>query len=1098
AGSVLPGYSVPSVVVVLDEFPVTVNGKLDRGALPAPDITSEFSVGPRTGAEEALASVFCEVLGIERVGLHDSFFVLGGDSILSIRLVSRAKARGLVLTPQQVFEHRTVAALAAEAATVDDDAVVRLAEFEGGGVGAFPATPVVRYLIERGGHFERFSQSILLELPNGIDSGAIAATVTAVVTHHDMLRSRLVRGTDGQWQIQTRPATDDDGESMVRRVQFDADIDADALSDLVTAEHQAAVERLRPFDGVVVQFVWLDPVPAQMEATAPDSAPTGRLIVVAHHLAVDGVSWRILLPDFVTAWSQISAGQVVDLPETGTSMRRWAYALAEEACSSERTAELGRWRDIVGAQDPLITDRRLDPGVDTATAVQAVNVEISAADTSSLLTTVPEMYHGGALDVLLTALTVASSAWRAERGIVGSSMLIRLEGHGREQQVVPGADLSRTVGWFTTAFPVHVALDGIDFGDALAGGPHLGRAIKLVKEQLRAVPEMGIGYGLLRYLNPDTAKELPRTEPGQISLNYLGQVPGRPEHDAGLGWTPAEGFGDLSYDPDPDMPVSAAIEINAIVIAGRLQVSFGYPDTLLSREEVERFADYWRKAVSALVSHADSPHAGGLTPSDLPLVGVTQTDIDGWEEQFGTLTDVWPPAPLQAGLLFHALLAKPSVDAYTVQVELHLKGFVEPARMRAAARALLDRHANLRVAFVPARDGTFVQVVPAAVEVPFSEVDLTGLPGHERASELDRIRLADRIEGFDTGKAPLVRLLLVSTDRGEYRLVWTSHHTLLDGWSMPLVIRELLGLYAAGEADVPSLPRPRPYRDFLAWLDRLDPGPSHSAWSAALAGLDGPTLLLPELRGRRSSSAPSREDFTLSETVTADLVTLARSRNVTMNTITQVAWAIMLSVSTSRHDVTFGGTVSGRSSQLPGVESMIGLFVNTVPVRIKLHPRETLGELLERIQAEQALLLEHHHLGLADIRQAAGPDIEFDTATVFESYPIDRGGLTEDTEFAGMRVVDIDGADATHYPLSVAFSVDARLRMIFHYLPDLVDRATVETMAGRITRVFETMASDPSVSVGGLGVASGVGLVCGGSGVVGGTLPEVLVAGARV
>ncbi|WP_245814109.1 condensation domain-containing protein, partial [Rhodococcus marinonascens] len=998
--------------------------------------------------------MFTEVLGLEQVGLHDSFFALGGDSILSIRLVSRAKARGLVLTPQQVFEHRTVAALAVESETVDDTDTVRLGEFEGGGVGTFPTLPVVRYLIERGGHFERFSQSILIELPSGVDSDALVATVAAVIARHDMLRSRLLRDTDGQWQMETRPANGIDGGALVRRVAFDAAIDADALSDLVADEHEAAVERLRPFDGVVVQFVWLDPV-----WVVTDSARTGRLIVVAHHLAVDGVSWRILLPDFATAWSQISTGQAPDLPETGTSMRRWAYALAEEALHSERTAELGRWKNVVDAPDPLITDRPLDPAVDMATAMQDVSIETTSVDTSLLLTTVPEMYHGGALDVLLTALALAASAWRTERGIREPSMLIRLEGHGREQQVVPGADLSRTVGWFTTIFPVHIDLGGIDLGDALSGGPHVGRAVKLVKEQLRAVPDMGIGYGLLRYLNPDAAKVLPRSEPGQISFNYLGRVPGGREYDTGIGWTPADGFDDLRYAPDSDMPASAAIEVNAIVIGGRLRVSFGFPNTLLAREEVERFADRWRESVSALVSHAHNPDSGGLTPSDVPLVAVTQSDLDGWEERFGTLTDVWPAAPLQAGLLFHALLAKPSIDAYTVQVELHLNGAVDPARMRSAAKALMERHANLRVAFVPARDGTFVQVVPAVVEVPFREVDLTGLPENERRPELERIRIADRAEAFDTTRAPLVRFLLVSTGRDESRLVWTNHHTLLDGWSMPIAIRDLLALYVSGGVGSSSLPGPRPYRDFLAWLDRLDRGPSRAAWSAALAGIDGPTLLLPELQGERFSSPPLQQDFTLPETLTADLRMLARSRNVTMNTVTQVAWGIMLSASTSRYDVTFGGTVSGRSPQLVGVESMIGLFVNTVPVRITLNPQETLGQLLDRTQAEQAALLDHHHLGLAEIQRVAGRDIQFDTATVFESYPIDRGGLTLDTDFAGIRVVDVNGADATHYPLSVAFSVDNRLRMTFHYLPDLVDQATVELMAGRITRVFETVVS---------------------------------------
>ncbi|WP_162603191.1 condensation domain-containing protein [Rhodococcus oxybenzonivorans] len=1088
---VVPGWVVPSVVVVVGELPVTVSGKLDRTALPEPELVHRPQRPARTAAEETLASVFAEVLGIERVGYDDSFFALGGDSILSIRLVSRAKARGLVFTPQQVFEHRTVAALAAQSDIPDRTTPGPLTELAGGGIGTFPPTPVVRYLLERGGHFERFSQSLLLTLPAGIDEQGLVAVVAAVIARHDMLRSRLCRDASGQWQMETRPDTDVDAASLIRRVRFDPTIAVDPPATLVAAEHQAAVERLRPSDGVVVQFVWLDPGTSSVPATS------GRLIVVAHHLAVDGVSWRILLPDFATAWSQISAGHAAELPAPGTSMRRWAHALAEDAQRGERVAELAWWRSVVDGPDPPITDRPLDPAVDVATAIRDVGVEMSTEDTSVLLTTLPRLYHGGAHDVLVTALAVASSRWRRDRGISVSSTLIRMEGHGREQYVVPGADLSRTVGWFTTIFPVRLDLAGVDLDDALAGGPAMGRAIKVVKEQLRAVPDMGIGYGLLRYLNPDTADTLPKTEPGHISYNYLGQVPDAPAGSA-VAWAPADGFGDLQYVPDPDMPASAALEVNSIVVGGKLRVSVGYPDTLVARDDAERFAIRLREALSALTTHSHDSEAGGLTPSDVPLVTVTQSDLDAWEERFGPLTDVWPLAPLQAGLLFHALMAKPAIDAYTVQVSLHLKGVVDPARMRRAAQALLDRHANLRVAFVPSADGTFVQVVPATVGVPFRQVDLTGIPEEARGAELERILAADRSAAFDTSHAPLMRFLLLSIGHDEFRLVWTNHHTLLDGWSMPLAIRDLLALYVAD--GVGMLPSPRPYRDFLIWLHHRDPEESRGVWANALAGIEGPTLLLPDAWGKQSSVPPTQVQFSLSESLTAELATLARERNVTVNTVTQVAWALLLNGATSSSDVTFGGTVSGRSPQLAGAESMIGLLVNTVPVRITLDPRETVGELLERTQSEQAALFDHHHLGLADIARAAGPQLGFDTATVFESYPIDRGGLTEDTDLAGIRVVDVSGVDATHYPLSVAFSMDTQLRMTFHYLPDLIEAATVETIAARVTRIFEVMATSPDGLLAGVEVLGpeerGVLVpVRGGRGVGVRVLPEILAGG---
>ncbi|WZU33671.1 Linear gramicidin synthase subunit D [Rhodococcus ruber] len=1038
----LTGYMVPDAIVMLEALPLTANGKLDRKALPAPVFKGDKKFrAPGTAAEIAIAEVFAEVLGVERIGADDSFFALGGDSIVSIQLVSRAKARGVVFTPRDVFERKTVAGLAEVARVGAEAAAPALAELPGGGVGDIPLTPIVRYMVERGGRFDRYTQTLALELPAGIDRDGVVGTLTAVLDRHDMLRARLRRNDSGDWELSTTPPGSVDVDALVTRVEVAAGTDEQALADLAARALDEAESRLRPAEGVVLQFVWLD----------PGAARTGRLVVVAHHLVVDGVSWRILVPDLVTAWAQLSNGGRPELQPVGTSFRRWAHALAETAVPA-RSAELGLWRSIVEGPDPLLGARPFDPAVDLASTVDKVRIQVDPATTDALLTTLPARFHGGVNDALLAALALAVARWRRDRGVDEPSALVRLEGHGREEEVVPGADLGRTVGWFTTMYPVRLDLSGVDLDDAFAGGRAAGTAIKAVKENLRAVPDKGIGYGLLRYLDPAAGAVLGSLPAGQISFNYLGRIDAGeiPEGAAGLGWLPAGDLGDLSGRDDADAPAMATIDINAVVIGGRLGANIGYASGLLGRDDVEELAQLWVRALEALAAHAARPDSGGLTPSDVPLVHVGQSDLDTWETRYPTLVDAWPLAPLQSGLLFHAMLADGRADVYTTQVLLHLTGRVDVARLRRAAEALLERHPNLRTAFVAGESGEPVQLVLDAVALPWREVDSPGADG----SELESTVRADQDVPFDMAAPPLIRFLVVRTAPDAWTLAVSSHHILLDGWSMPLLLKDLLTLYAT-DADATILPRVPAYRSYLEWLATRDHVRSRQAWADALAGLEEPAMLAEVLGDGETGAAGGAEHrVAVDADTTAALTEYASRIGVTVNTVLQAAWAVLLARSTGRDDVVFGTTVSGRPAGLDGVESMVGLFINTIPVRVRLDPDTTVDASLRALQAEQADLLDHHHIGLAEIQQLAGTGALFDTLLVYESYPIDRSGLEQASSIDGMIVAGVNTRDATHYPLTVVATAEESLTFGFKYRRDVFTASTVQVLAQRYLRVL--------------------------------------------
>nr|WP_246259257.1 non-ribosomal peptide synthetase [Streptomyces typhae] len=1051
----LPEYMVPSVFVLLNRLPLAPNGKLDRAALPEPESGTGEYRAPRTPGEEILTGLYGEVLGLERVGVDDDFFALGGDSIRSIQIVSRAKGLGLDIAPRDVFECRTAAELAARAAGAAPRERSVLPELEGGGTGRLPLSPVARHVLRLGGDVNRFAMSMVVDLPAGIDRDGLLATLTAVLDHHDLLRSRLV--PDGlvvpaPGEVEVAP--------LLREVDCDGRWDQEWHGRAVT-ELDAATAGLAPAEGRMAQFVWF----------APPQGP-GRLLIVLHHLVVDGVSWRVLLPDLAVAWQQVRDGEPVSLPPVATSARRWAHAMAAEARSPQRVAELPAWRAVLGARETPLGPRALDPETDVMSTVDHVWQRVPASVTEHLLTTLPTAYHGDVQDGLLTALAMAVAQWRRDRGEAADApLLTNVEGHGREEQIVPGADLSRTVGWFTVMRPARLDLGPVDLRGAFAGARPAGDALRAVKEQLRAVPDRGVGYGLLRYLNPDTESVLRRYPSPQVGFNYLGRYSptDMPKDLRDLGWQQAEGTTDLVAAPDPAMRALSVLDVHALVTetpeGPALLARFDYASRILTRDDARELARLWELALHGLARHAVEPGAGGLTPSDLPLVPASQQEITAWEQGYPGLRDVWPLTPMQAGLLFHAQLAGAGFDAYQMRLVFHVDGAVDPARMRRAGQALLDRHRNLRVAFTRDAAGDRVQVVPGRVGLPWRHVDMSALAESERGAALDALLDEEHATHFDLTAAPLLRLTLVTLGPDRSELVLTAHHVLFDGWSVPLLMQDLLHLYAF-DGDGSRLPRVRGYRDFLRWLGAQDHEAGAAAWARELAGVEEATLLAPHRSDEAAGSGIGQIDVPLDADSARALERLASELGLTVNTVVQGAWAMVLSYLTGRSDVVFGAAVSGRTPEVDGMDSMIGLFINTLPVRVDCHPAQTLRTLLTELQRRQGALLAHQHHGLLDLHRATGLNVLFDTLVGYESYPVDSVALADAGDAAGLRISGVSPLSGAHYPLVVMAFGDPRLRVGLQYRHDVFERPAVEEFAALMSRALGQLVDDPDTRVG--------------------------------
>ncbi|NNH72848.1 non-ribosomal peptide synthetase [Nocardia uniformis] len=1087
----LPAYMVPSAVLVLDTLPLTPAGKVDRRALPTPDFGTRLRTGraPATPQEKTLAAVFADVLGHDEIGADDNFFALGGDSIVAIQLVARAKTAGLGLRARDVFEHKTVAGLAAVATEVT---APQVRELPGGGSGSVPLTPIVYDMLEQGDTWPRFAQAVLIDLPADIDRAALVTAVQALLDRHDLLRSTLARRIPKAEAGSAAPAPSTaPADSATPAAEWEwlvsapGLVEAAALIDTVTlaadadgeAELQRAADLLDPAAGMVARFVLME-----REEAAP------RLWVVLHHLVVDGVSWRILLPDLAIAWSGGT------LPQVGTSFRRWAHGQVEQAAA--RTTELPVWQRMLATPDPNIGIRDLDPDVDTAETMARVSTSIDAETASAALELIPARFHCGADDALLAALALATAHWRGH-----SEARFTLEGHGREDSVLPGADLSRTVGWFTSVYPVALDLTGIDLDEAIDGGPAAGAVLKAVKEQLRAIPDKGVGFGMLRYLNPDTAAALADAPTPKVSFNYLGRTGAGTEGP----WLPRR----FAATQDDRAPLAAVVDINALHTDTGLEVTWAYASRILSEVQVRELAGLWARALTALTAHARRDGSGGHTPSDFALVAVSGSQIEEWEREYPKLSDVWPLSPLQYGLLFHARYDSDTADGYTVQTKLSLAGRVDATVLRTSAQALLDRHDGLRAAFTETSDGPW-QLVLGGAEIAWHEVDLTHFANTaERQRELERLIAVDAGTRFDLARPPLLRFSLIRTGTEAYTLLMTNHHLILDGWSTPLLVRELLaGYLAAVTGQTITLPPVHSYREFLAWLDDRDDAAALGAWTEALAGVDGPTRAVPTLADISSTeSGMVTKDF--SADALSRLETTARGADATVNTAVQAAWGLLLSMLTGRTDVVFGGTVSGRPPQLGGVEEMIGLFINTLPVRVRLDPAERVAGLLTRMQTEQTRLLDHQHIGLAAIHQAVGMPELFDTLTVFESYPLDREALSQALDIAGMRILDVAGTDATPYPLNLMVipqrgdDGSESLCIAVKFMSDHLSEAAARQLLDRFVLLLEQLADYPDRRIAHVQHCDPTERrallpVRGGDPVPMRTLPDILAGGARI
>ncbi|RAU90819.1 non-ribosomal peptide synthetase [Mycobacterium colombiense] len=1007
----LPAYMVPAAVVVLPSIPLTVNGKLDKRALPAPEFTAGEYRAPADAVEGILADIYAQVLGVERVGIDDSFFDLGGDSIMSMQVVARARAAGVMCRPRDLFVEQTVRRLARVAATAESEAAV-----VDDGVGPVLATPIIRTLHSVKGPIDEFNQTMVVTAPAGVTEADVAVVLQALLDRHAALRLRIDDDGAGGWSLAAPEVGSVDARGCLHSVEV---LSGEALV--------RARSRLNPSAGLMLSAVW---------ATC-----TGQLALIVHHLAVDGVSWRILLEDLNIAWAQHHSGQPVALPTGGTSFARWSSLLDEHARRAEVVALADAWRQVAAVPAALPAAQ---PEVDTYQSAGQLSASLDVETTRQLLGEVPAAFHAGVGDILLIAFGLAFAEF-LDTGD-GMPIGVDVEGHGRHEELAPAVDLSRTVGWFTAKYPVALTVGGLSWAQVVAGEAALGALIKDAKEQLRALPD-SLTYGLLRYLNADV--DLGGADP-TIGFNYLGRLGAGTDLPGELWRINEDSLTFAGVATAVPLGLAHTVELNAGTMdteAGpHLQANWTWAPSVLNDEQVSRLSQLWFEALAGICAHVRAG-GGGLTPSDIAPARLSQEQIDQLCSQ-GDVVDVLPLTPVQQGLLFHTSFAPGLDDLYTVQLGITLNGSLDAHRLREAVQTVVNRHPNLMARFCEGF-GEPVQLIPAKPVIAWQDIELNPVGVHAD-QQIERLCAAERAAVCDLADQPTFRAALIRTAADQYRLVLTIHHIVADGWSLPILMREVFGSYY-GE----QLPAAPSYRGFVTWLDGQDRGVAREAWREVLAGFETPTLIgTPGQAGRRDVAS-----FRVSAETTAALTELARSCHTTVSTVLQGAWAQLLMWLTGQHDVAFGTAVSGRPTEVPGSESIVGLMINTVPVRATTTAQTTVANLLEQLQRIHNDTLEHEHLALPEIHRVTGHDQLFDTLFLYENYPVDPGALLGADDLA---VTEFDVREYNHYPLSVVATPGYELSLRVEFDTDAFDRAAIDTLIDRLQRLLVALIADPA------------------------------------
>ncbi|PTX63162.1 non-ribosomal peptide synthase protein (TIGR01720 family)/amino acid adenylation domain-containing protein, partial [Kordia periserrulae] len=1016
----LPAYMIPRFYKQLEEFPVTSNGKLDRKKLPQITIeTVDSIVLPETAEEEKMLAIWTSLLGVASISVTESFFVLGGDSIKAIQLMSRCKNAGLHFKIKDIFNYPSIRSLCknllTETTTVSESGklqgTIELLSIQQEFLNSNPHTP------------EHYNQSAFVSLSKKFTSDQLKNAVQQLMEHHDMLRALFVKNDD-EYTAYYGP---------LKHNFFYTEHKGRSSLESICMKFEASLK----LEESLCKFVHI----------LDEEAEENKLFIVAHHLVIDGISWRILLEDLENILLHETQGESFTLPQKQTSFRQWASKLKQHSEKILHSSEQSYWLKLHEQFQLENTDKETIPTVKFG-ELQEYRLQLNATETSALLQNIHTTFGTNINDVLLSALVVAMNA-----GFNLAHFYIALEGHGRED-VFSDVDISRTIGWFTSIYPVR-----------LQHHADVKELLIETKDTLRDIPNKGIGYGLLSTLCEDAQirEKLASIKP-TILFNYLGSFDEIVKKESLFGYE----MDTRQLDVSPNNKVAHNLAINSMVVNNMLDISITYNPACYTSAEIQRFANTYHQAITQITTLCNAPETSvESSRSDYGLPAtVKNKELNAFKNkrqaQYGKIETIYPLSALQEGILFHSLFDE-STTAYVSEFSFDITDGFDKTIFEKSWNHLAKQHEILRAGIYANDLAVPVQCIYERVVLNLIELDCRELSESEVSSKLSQIGQ----EGIQLETPPLFKITLVRISDTIMRVVVHYHHILWDGWSLSILMNQFLKVYnnLYTTHTLPVIKGSR-YRSHVEQIKKYQKYNTSKYWKEYLKNSTEETYIpfIKKPLKRNKIVANTTRKFSLGEEITKLILKYSKENEVTVNTIIQGCWGYMLHKYTGQEYATFGAITSGRNTSINNMESAVGLYINTLPVVVDCTGELSISDWLSKLQQEHAFTREEYgYDSLVRINEYLNKSESlFDSLLVFENYPVDTSVLND----SNLKIQNLQSNEYTNYALTLEVIIQENdIAFNLNYHDELLDHHTVSMIEKHILQVLNSLHDKKTTTI---------------------------------
>ncbi|MGM9978728.1 MAG: amino acid adenylation domain-containing protein, partial [Clostridium sp.] len=1012
----LTEYMIPTYIMQVEKIPLTANGKLDRKSLPKIEINNkERYLAPRNDLERTLVQVFERVLSIKPIGINDNFFELGGDSIKAIRVVSQVREEGYEVSVKDIMQYKTINKIKDKTKAI----LLNVKKYEQGEVvGEVPLTPIQKEFnqwdIE---DYNHFNQSIMVKSKK-FNERALKATLKEIVIHHDELRAVFRENKEEILPVKESKLFD-------FYVNDFRNINDDELISKVLEESNKIQASINLTTGPLVKVC--------LFKTKNDE----HLLIVIHHLVMDGVSWRIILEDLQNGYTQYLNEGRIKLPLKTASYKEWAEALEEFKDTPKLAKEKEYWTNVCNR----IEEAQLNGDVNGEKVFDKLAVQLEKETTDKLLYKACKAYNTQINDLLLTALVIA-----AKKTTNQNMLSVKLESHGREQ-IHKEVVIDRTIGWFTSIYPLILNYQN-----------NIEDNIIETKEILRRVPNNGIGYGVLKY---DSKNNLNNTDVN-LCFNYLGDI---------NNMLSGEGDNVNNYISISNLPTGEAskgnanvnnITFNEWIVDGKLQIDVSFNKGKYSFDYIQNFVNAYVVSLNEVICQCMDKEEITKTASDFGLLDMSKEEFKEIQKNIdiNTIENIYSLTPMQEGMLYHRLLDSKSTN-YFVQHVLKFNEKLELENIKSAFSLLSKKYDVLRTAILYKNLTKPRQVVYNDRDIEISIIDLS--LSNDKNEKIEKIKKDDINRGFDLEKDSLMRATIIKTSEEEYRLVWSFHHIIMDGWCISLLISDFLRFYkelnsglSVKEVNNNIIEERKEfsnYRDYVKWLENQNKNEALAYWKDLLEDYDNVAEIKSLGLAEKVDEQVRTLNLQLSEKVSNNIKEFSKEENVTINTIVECAWGILLQRYTRSQDVVFGKVVSGRNANILGIENMVGLFINTIPMRIKTSDDITCENLIKNTQEQSLKGMKYDFYSIAELQKESVIQNELiKTLLVFENYYINEEGLSNSVESINMEMEG--NREQTNYPITLNVSFGKTLNISIMYSTDLYTKEEIVDVLERLEKVL--------------------------------------------